>query len=134
MKSAAELFKVLGDEQRLRLLMLLARKELSVCQLTGILGASQPLISRNLAILNRAGFLAERREGKLKFYRIREDITGDRQAALQILSRFYRQSSRHRKDLEILRECGRFQKKVGRCDMQTFYEFQEHIRRKNNDS
>ncbi len=67
MKTIIEIFKLMTDEQRIRILMLLMIKELSVCQLMGIIGASQPHISRNLSLLNKGGFLKERRDGKLRF-------------------------------------------------------------------
>jgi len=123
MKTVIEIFKLLTDEQRIRILMLLMKKELSVCQLMGIIVASQPLISRNLSLLYRGGFLAERRDGKLRFYSIRKDLSDDRKAVLDLLSAHLKSDTRYNDDLETLKECSEFQKKMGRCDMKTLTAF-----------
>ena len=125
--------KSVSDEQRLRILLLLSAKELSVCQLMGIMEIPQPLISRNLSILSEAGFLDERKEGKLKFFRIRDDIASEQKAILKTLKRIARNDQQFEKDMMVLKECKEFQKKMGSCDMKTFYKFQEW-RRKKNDS
>jgi hypothetical protein len=91
------------------------------------------LVSRNLAILSRAGFLAERRQGKLKFFRIRNDISSPQKAVLKLLARSLKDDPHYLQDLTTLKECTEFQKKVGRCDMKTFQEFQKW-RKKNNDT
>lgn len=66
----ARLFQTLADRTRLRLLNLMAEREICVCYFTSILGESQPKISRHLAYLRRAGLVAARREGKWMHYRI----------------------------------------------------------------
>ncbi len=63
----------LADQTRLRLLNLMADREICVCYFTGILQESQPKISRHLAYLRRAGLVAARREGKWMHYRIDAD-------------------------------------------------------------
>jgi DNA-binding transcriptional ArsR family regulator len=123
MKELTEMFKLLTDEHRVRILMLLDKKELSVCQLMGIMGISQPLISRNLSLLYKGGFLEERRDGKLRFYSIRKDITPDRIDVLELLRGLAKSSSRYKDDLAVLKECSEFQKSVGRCDMETLKQF-----------
>ncbi len=130
MKSFTEIFKLFSDEHRVRILMLLGKKELSVCQLMGILDISQPLVSRNLGLLSRGGFLEERREGKLRFYRIREDLSEDRKAAVNLLSSLVNTDRTFRDDRATLKECTAFQKRVGRCDMETLKEFTRWKRRK----
>lgn len=131
MKTASKILKSISDEQRLRILMLIATKELSVCQIMGIVEISQPLISRNLSILSEAGFLEERKDGKLKFFRIRGDIAPEQKAILNTLKRMLRDNQQFKEDLKTLKECREFQKKVGRCDMKTFYKFQEWRKKKN---
>lgn len=61
-----------GEPTRLRLLALCAHGELSVTELTQILGLSQPRVSRHLKLLVEAGLLERFREGTLVFYRIAE--------------------------------------------------------------
>ena len=131
MKMITKSLKSVSDEQRLRILLLLSAKELSVCQLMGIMEIPQPLISRNLSILSEAGFLDERKEGKLKFFRIRDDIASEQKAILKTLKRIARNDQQFEKDMMVLKECKEFQKKMGSCDMKTFYKFQEWRREKN---
>ncbi len=64
------LFRALADPTRLRLLNLIADREICVCYFVGILGISQPKISRHLAYLRRAGIVAARRQGRWMHYRL----------------------------------------------------------------
>ena len=58
--SLAGLFAALADTTRLRLLNLMAGREVCVCHFVEILGQSQPKISRHLAYLRRAGLVTAR--------------------------------------------------------------------------
>jgi ArsR family transcriptional regulator, arsenate/arsenite/antimonite-responsive transcriptional repressor len=66
----SSLFAALADTTRLRLLNLMAGREVCVCYFVEILGQGQPKISRHLAYLRRAGIVTARREGKWMHYRI----------------------------------------------------------------
>jgi ArsR family transcriptional regulator len=66
----ARIFAALADTTRLRLLNLMAGREVCVCHFVDILGQSQPKISRHLAYLRQAGIVAARREGKWMHYSI----------------------------------------------------------------
>lgn len=66
----AGLFAALADVTRLRLLNLMNGREVCVCYFVGLLGQSQPKISRHLAYLRRTGIVAARREGRWMHYRI----------------------------------------------------------------
>ena len=79
----APLFAALADPTRLRLLNLIAGREVCVCYLVEILRQGQPKISRHLAYLRRAGIVAARREGKWMHYRL---ATPRNPAAASILS------------------------------------------------
>ena len=61
-----------GEPTRLRLLALCAHGELTVSELTQILGQSQPRVSRHLKLLCEAGLLDRFREGTWAFYRLAE--------------------------------------------------------------
>jgi ArsR family transcriptional regulator len=123
MKMMTDTFKLLSDKLRLRTLMLLDKKELCVCQLMGILEASQSLISRNLSLLYRADFLEERRQGKLRFYRIKQKLVGERKTVMNFLRNILKNDIVIKTDIETLKECTEFQKKTGKCDMNTLKEF-----------
>jgi ArsR family transcriptional regulator len=70
-KDLAQLFKLLADETRLRILdMLGRRRELCVRDLWERLGQSQPAVSHHLGLLRMAGLVDTRHEGKHIYYRI----------------------------------------------------------------
>ena len=95
------LFRALADPTRLRLLNLVADREICVCYFVEILRIGQPKISRHLAYLRRAGMVAARREGKWMHYRLA--IPKD-QAAASIL----RETLKHlRENPEMKRDISR---------------------------
>lgn len=61
-------FKLLSDETRLRIMVLLFHKEFCVCQLTGITGISQPNISKHLARLRDMALVKDERKDQYTFY------------------------------------------------------------------
>lgn len=70
---ALEALKALAEESRLRIVALLANGELTVTDLTEILGQSQPRVSRHLRVLVDAGLVTKHREGTWVFFRLVED-------------------------------------------------------------
>src|SRR5215468_5670562 len=62
--------RAVAEATRLRLVVLCARGELTVSELTQILGQSQPRVSRHLKLLCAAGLLDRFREGSWVFYRL----------------------------------------------------------------
>jgi ArsR family transcriptional regulator, arsenate/arsenite/antimonite-responsive transcriptional repressor len=70
MKHTARTFKALSDETRLRIVALLSRGELCVCDLMAILDLPQSTVSRHLATLRHAGLVEDRRQGIWMYYRL----------------------------------------------------------------
>ena len=68
MKEATALFRLLGDEARLRILRLLGRQRLNVTELTSILGIAQPGVSRHLRLLREGGLVEEERDRGWTYY------------------------------------------------------------------
>lgn len=66
--SALAVLRAAGEPTRLRILALLADGELTVSDLTDILGQSQPRISRHLKLLVEAGLVERHREGAWAFF------------------------------------------------------------------
>ncbi|MET0595806.1 MAG: metalloregulator ArsR/SmtB family transcription factor [Polyangiaceae bacterium] len=66
-------FRALGDETRLGLLCALLTEELSVGELSEVMQAAQPGISRHLAALRDAGLVVARKQGTTTYYRISPD-------------------------------------------------------------
>lgn len=63
--------KALGDETRLKMMRVLEAGEKCVCELIDLFQISQPMASHHLKILENAGLLEARREGKYVYYRLR---------------------------------------------------------------
>jgi DNA-binding transcriptional ArsR family regulator len=129
MKQLAEIFGLLSDPSRLRILMLVDKKELCVCQIMGALEMSQPLVSRNLSLLFRAGLLDDRREGKMIFYRLKKELPEPLSSLARILRKELRGDETIRIDLLSLGDCTEYQKKTGKCGMETFLEFMRQKKR-----
>ena len=77
-RELAQVFKLLSDETRLRILFYLAQNnELHVTDLCTRLGQSQPAVSHHLALLRVSGLIESRREGKHNFYSVRSEHFGE---------------------------------------------------------
>ena len=76
MDGSVLLFKALGDETRLRILNLLLRGELCVCDIMKILEMGQSKVSRHLAYLRNAGLVTDRREGLWMHYSLAQPKRG----------------------------------------------------------
>ncbi len=63
-------FKALSDEIRLRILSLLATREMCVCEVMVALDLTQPTASHHLGILETVGLVKHRKRGKWVFYRL----------------------------------------------------------------
>ncbi|MDB4285430.1 metalloregulator ArsR/SmtB family transcription factor [bacterium] len=104
--------KAIADENRVRVLMLLLRRELSVCELMAILRISQPLVSRHLSILKEAGLVRNRRDGKLHFYSVTDDaLSGGKVGFIRLLSDALKDDKTAGHDRLRLRKYIEYQKK-----------------------
>jgi len=70
MQDILNIFKALSEETRLRVLKLLDRGELCVCDIVAALDMIQPKVSFHLAVLKEAGLIKDRKQGKWVHYRI----------------------------------------------------------------
>lgn len=68
-----ETAKGLAHPARLRILAMLTGGELCVCQMTAVLELAPSTVSQHLSVLSRGGLIADRKESKLVFYRLRQD-------------------------------------------------------------
>ena len=69
----SELFKVLGNETRPRILYLLSLRELCVCDIAEIMEMSLPAVSHHLRLLKAHRLVKYRREGKQVYYSLDDD-------------------------------------------------------------
>ena len=73
-KDLVQVFKLLADETRLKILMGLLRSgEMHVSAMCDMLNQSQPAVSHHLALLRVAGIIEPRRDGKHNFYSVCQD-------------------------------------------------------------
>lgn len=76
MKHDLAVFKAFADETRLRIMFLLADRELCVCELVAVLDMPQGKISRHLAQLKYAELVNVRREGTWIYYSLASPASG----------------------------------------------------------
>jgi ArsR family transcriptional regulator len=69
-KSKERFFKALSDSTRLKMIKLLAEREMCVCEIMVALEITQPTASHHLNILEREGMAKKRRQGKWVLYRL----------------------------------------------------------------
>jgi ArsR family transcriptional regulator len=73
----ADIFKMLADESRLKILLALAQDgELHVTALCDLLSQTQPAVSHHLTLLRMAGLVGYRRDGKHNYYHIEAGTVG----------------------------------------------------------
>jgi ArsR family transcriptional regulator len=77
MKKLVATFKALSDPTRLRIVVLLLRRDLCVCELTAVLGMEQSRISHQLRILRAAGLVGDVRDGKWIIYHVPAQVRRD---------------------------------------------------------
>jgi DNA-binding transcriptional ArsR family regulator len=68
LEALADLFKVFGDNTRLRIIHALSHSEMCVCDLAVVLDMSQSAVSHQLRILKAARLVKNRRDGKVVYY------------------------------------------------------------------
>ncbi|MEE4242123.1 MAG: metalloregulator ArsR/SmtB family transcription factor [Desulfopila sp.] len=63
-------FKTFADPSRIRILMALAQQEMCVCDIAAFLEISESAVSHQLRYLRNIGFVKNRREGTVLYYRL----------------------------------------------------------------
>jgi len=103
----SRLFKALSDESRLRIVALLAQRELCVCHLEAALEAPQPTVSRHLATLRSAGVVDTRRDGSWIYYRLAEQSDPQARQQLDLLVHAYASRAALKREVAgIVKICG----------------------------
>lgn len=87
MNDLLTIFKALSEETRLRIITLLERGELCVCDLVAALNMSQPKVSFHLNVLKEAGLLKDRRQGRWTHYCIDDSDFFRRYLLMSVLER-----------------------------------------------
>jgi len=77
MIDAVQIFKALGDPNRLRIMKMLEKRELCVCEIRAVLGLSNSTVSEHLSMLKSAGMILDRKDGKWINYRLNDNVHGE---------------------------------------------------------
>ncbi|TIV98434.1 MAG: winged helix-turn-helix transcriptional regulator, partial [Mesorhizobium sp.] len=93
--------KAAAESSRLRILVLLSRGDLTVSDLTEILGQSQPRVSRHLKLLLDAGLIGRYQEGSWAFFRL-TDTDNSRDFVQRLVSGISEADPQVVRDLERL--------------------------------
>ncbi len=95
-KRLTDVFKLLADVSRLRIVLALAQDgELHVSALCDLLGQSQPAVSHHLTLMRMVGLVGYRRDGKHNYYHLASDHVRD------LLEQFFADSGNGHKALQF---------------------------------
>ncbi|ANQ53673.1 ArsR family transcriptional regulator [Thermosipho affectus] len=70
----ANILKAMGHPTRLKILYLLSKKEMCVCELLPKLGVNQPNLSQHLALLRNLGIVKDERKGNTVYYSLKDEF------------------------------------------------------------
>lgn len=73
MEQLVNIFKLLSDESRLRVIVLLSEDKLCVCEISGILELPQPKVSKALSKLRDLNLVDDERSDKYVYYELKKD-------------------------------------------------------------
>lgn len=96
------LFKALGDESRLRIINLLRKGELCVCEIESVLDTTQSNISRHLTRIKNEKIVVYEKRAQWAYYRINEDFIKENELLYRFLMDKMDQNPLFVKDLERL--------------------------------
>lgn len=104
-KTAVTIAKALADETRLRALMLLADGPLCLCQIVEILGLAPSTISKHMSILQQAGLVTSRKNGRwMHFAWSNDDSSPEARQAIDWISGTLRNDDQISRDRQRLQE------------------------------
>jgi ArsR family transcriptional regulator len=115
MRNSAELFKALADETRLRILNLLVRGELCVCDIMTVLGIGQSKTSRHLASLRHVGLVNDHRHGVWMYYALAQPNGVTHRLILEWLAEAASELPQAAADMESLRAVQEHTHRCSRC-------------------
>lgn len=73
MKSLVNFLKAMGEDTRVKIITMLLREEMCICELIEELGLSQSAVSHHVKILKQAELVNDRRDGKWTYYSINKN-------------------------------------------------------------
>lgn len=100
-----ELFKALGEHNRLRILALLINGEMCVCEIEDCLDLSQSNLSRHLNALKNCGILQSYKKAQWVYYNISDSFIESNKELWAYLSKQFADSSEYAVDCENCQKC-----------------------------
>ncbi|MCS7214892.1 MAG: metalloregulator ArsR/SmtB family transcription factor [Thermodesulfovibrio sp.] len=102
MEKLIKIFHALSDQTRLKIIKLLEKNELCVCEIVAAMNMIQPKVSFHLGVLKEAGLLRIRKEGKWTFYSLDYSELFKRFLILSVVERISEEDIRE--ELEKLKD------------------------------
>jgi len=97
-----KVLKALGDENRVRILNLLRKRNMCVCELESVLNVTQSNVSRHLLKLKEADIIDFEKQGQFVFYKINDPILEQYPFIQNILNREFDRIKKMGEDLARL--------------------------------
>jgi ArsR family transcriptional regulator len=95
-----ELFKALGDENRLRIINLLMDSQLCVCEIEVMLDMTQSNVSRHLGKLKNTGIISSSKDAQWAHYKVSDKYKKENEFLFKYLSKKFDDSNLFQSDLE----------------------------------
>ncbi len=73
-RKTINVFRALGERNRIRILKMLGERELCVCEVREVLNLSTSTVSKHLSILRDAGLILDWKDGKWVNYKLNADV------------------------------------------------------------
>ncbi len=101
MDDLTNIFSLLSDKTRLRILLLLHQKKLCVCEIFVILDMAQPRISQQLRLLRQARLISATKDKKWSYYQIADnEYTNELKLILAQVSEWLKNDAQYQEDLK----------------------------------
>ncbi|WHH61673.1 metalloregulator ArsR/SmtB family transcription factor [Petroclostridium sp. X23] len=97
-----DIFKALGDDNRMRIINLLIKEELCVCEIETVLNITQSNVSRHLIKLKSAGIISSCKEAQWVHYKVSQDFRERHGLLLQHIENELRKEQQWRHDSKKL--------------------------------
>lgn len=105
MRDFMTVVKALADENRIRAIMALSRRELCVCQITELLALAPSTVSKHMSILKQARLVDSRKNGRWIYYRLADDdVPAEATEALAWVGKALSSDPQTRKDEKRLKQ------------------------------
>lgn len=73
MRGVIEFLKIIADDTRLKIILMLSQRDMCVCEIMQELGMSQPAVSHHLRVLKKEKIVSDDKDGRWVFYSLNED-------------------------------------------------------------